>query len=146
MSLFQNRQNSVIFSYEMCHMFLILASSWLVLAFLFTKINNIITNGAYSNSIAITCAHSTHFLYALILLNRGEIDKQCCALSSLHAILTLGKLNILIRHTLPHFTRCSLVTTSFQISWDPISSCAIGCHATWLFISPTSLIIISGNM
>ena len=115
-----------------------------VLTFCFAQIYNSIINCAYSNSITITCANSTHF-YALILLKRREIEKQY-----LHCLVSMPfwhlATQITIRHALTHFTRCSLVTVSFQISWDLLSSNIIGCHATWLFINPTSLFIISGNM
>ena len=58
--------------------------------------------------------------HALILLNRREIDKQYlhCLVSMLFRHLA----NLIsIRHTLTHFTRCSLVTISFQVSCNPLS-------------------------
>ena len=124
--------------------FLTLDSSYPVLVFRFAKIYNSIIICAYSNSITIPCANSTHF-YALILLNRREIDKQYlhCLVFMLFWCLAIW---ISIRHALTHFTRCSLVTASFQITQDPLSSYIIDHHATCLFINPTSLIIISGNM
>ena len=142
-----DRQNSIIFlffSYEMCHTFLTLAFSCPLLIFCFAKIYNSVVNGAYSISISIPYANSTHF-YVLISLNRREIDKHY-----LHCLVSMPFWHlanqISIRHALTHFTRHLLVTASFQVSQDPFSSSTIGCHATWLFINLTSLIIISGNM
>ena len=128
--------------YKMCHAFLTFVFSSLLLTFPFAKIYNSIVNCAYS--ITIPCTNSTCF-YALILLNRREIDKQYlhCQVSMPFGCLAH---RLSIRHALTHFTRHSLVTTSFQVSQHPFVSHIIGCHATWLFINPTSLIIISGNI
>ena len=56
-----DRQTSIIFSYNMCHMFLtfVLVFSF---TFHFAEIHNSIVNEVYPNSIAILCANSTCFM------------------------------------------------------------------------------------
>ena len=59
-----DRQTSIIFSYNMCHMFLtfvlLFLSFWFT--FCFAEIHNSIVHDAYPNSIAIPCAYLTCFM------------------------------------------------------------------------------------
>ena len=108
-------------------------------AFHFTTTHDSIVSDLHSHSMC-----KFNILHALILLNRREIDKWY-----LHCLVSMPFCHlaslISIRHALTHFTRCSLVTISFQISCNPLSGTAIGHHTMWILIIPTSLLIISGN-
>ena len=86
---------SIIFSYNMCHIFLTFLFHLLTscFAYCFATIHNSIVSGEYPNSITIPCANSNMF-HALNLLIRREIDKLQLTLPGFHAILTLGTLNI----------------------------------------------------
>ena len=107
--------------------------------FPFATTHNSIVSGLYNHSMCnfdvFSCSN-----YPKLKRNWQTV----LTLLGFHAILTLGKL-ISLRHALTHFTRCSLVTISFQVSHNPLSGHAIGHHTMRIFIIPRSLIINSGN-
>ena len=136
--------------FNICHVFLTFFLPWIfLLYFLFifpscftfplATTHKSIVSGLYNHSM---CNFNMFLCSDYPKLKRNW--QTILTLSGFHAIWLLAN-QISLRHALTHFARCSLVTISFQVFYNPLSGNVIGLHATWIFIIPRFLIIDSRN-